>query len=104
MNEVSIENLIDLQKKNGPNLTRFQEIIAKSPLKIRLFITLQMSDYDNWKDGTYSGDTLELSRKVNHLIDLVEKWMIDGQPQGFEKFRKDETLIDWKEGNEEIKN
>ena len=37
-------------------MSKLQERLEKIPLKTRLFIGLQMNDYDNWKDGEYLGD------------------------------------------------
>lgn len=34
----------------------YKKILEETPLEIKLKVAFQMHDYENWKNGEYSGD------------------------------------------------
>ena len=64
-------------KKKIPIL---EKIRKETPLKTRLFISLQMEDYDNWENGDYNGDIKKLIKLTEWILEDVYKWIDDGMP------------------------
>ena len=64
-------------KKKIPIL---EKIRKETPLKTRLFISLQMEDYDNWENGDYNGDRKRLLKLTSDILKEVFEWVDDGMP------------------------
>lgn len=57
--------------KRNPRLEEIRRII---PLEISLRVSLQMDDYDNWRDGEYLGDMNKINNIVEIVLKDVEDW------------------------------
>ena len=62
-------------KKKIPIL---EKIRKETPLKTRLFISLQMEDYKNWDNGDYRGDIKKLIKSTSDILKEVFEWVDDG--------------------------
>lgn len=58
----------------------FDEVLKRTDLKTRLFVQLQMADYENWNNGDYLGDMTKLLAQVQSILETVYKWKDDGAP------------------------
>ena len=72
-----IESIIPEQNK--PSI---KEIVKRIPLKTRIFISLQMDDYDKWKNGEYLGDNDKLIKRTESILKDVFDWVDNGMPGG----------------------
>jgi alcohol dehydrogenase YqhD (iron-dependent ADH family) len=52
-----------------------ERTLAKTPLKTRIKVMLEMDDYENWENGTYQGDQEE---NANMIVGVVREWQKDG--------------------------
>lgn len=57
-----------------------ERILRKTPLSTRIFILLQMNDYDNWIDGEYLGDNDKLIELTKMILEDVYEWVDEGSP------------------------
>lgn len=67
--------------KEAITISNFDKILKSTPLKTRLWVVLQMDDYENWDNGDYKGNVEELKRKVELIKKEVEDWVEDGMPK-----------------------
>jgi hypothetical protein len=59
-------------------LDNIQKLLDETPLEIRIRITLQMADYDNWDNGTYHGDPELINRQLDAILSHIENWVEKG--------------------------
>jgi hypothetical protein len=87
------------------NLSKFNQVLKETPLETRLFIYLQMDDYDNWSNGEYKGDNVKIKEKVTHIIGILKLFNEDSASlhslptQGGVRLPNDEEVKDWYSGN-----
>lgn len=62
-------------------LEKYHQLLKGTPLKNRIFIYLQMDDYDNWVNGDYVGDSEKLNAIADGLVNKVNEWVSDGMPK-----------------------
>lgn len=62
-------------------IPNFKRILKETPLETRLFVYLQMDDYDNWDNGSYKGDNQKIKEKVTHIIGIMESFLKDSTTQ-----------------------
>lgn len=72
-------------KKKAPIKNIIAEHCKTHPIKMRLFVYLQMHDYTNWKSGQYTGDMKKLIEHTENILDDVFEWVDNGMPGGKDK-------------------
>ena len=55
----------------------FDSVSKNIPLQTRVYIHLQMEDFENWEDGKYKGDCDKLKKNTDQLIGIFMKWAKD---------------------------
>ena len=70
-----------------------EELLNSISLEGSIIIYLQMSDYDNWKDGKYYGC---VDNEVNDLLEIVDSWMKTKAP-----LREKDGMFQLKQTNSE---
>jgi len=53
---------------------KIQEVLDSTPLEISLMVTLTMTDYDNWDNGTYKGNKKLIKEQVESVLRIIEEW------------------------------
>jgi hypothetical protein len=66
----------------GNKARKIKSIMDRIPLKTSIFISLQMDDYDNWKDGEYLGDNEKIIKQTEWILKEVFSWVDNGMPGG----------------------
>lgn len=54
-----------------------EELLNSISLESSIRTYMEMSDYDNWKDGKYYG---YMDDQVNDLLEIVERWLKTKSP------------------------
>lgn len=56
------------------NLNKIQEILDSTPLETSIMVSLTMTDYDNWDNGTYNGNKKLIEEQVEGVLRIIEEW------------------------------
>lgn len=55
------------------------KILDQTSLETALRISFAMADYENWEDGSYTGDEELIKSQVESALHLIESWVEGGQ-------------------------
>jgi hypothetical protein len=55
------------------------KILDQTSLETALRISFAMADYENWEDGSYTGDEELIKSQVESALHLIETWVEGGQ-------------------------
>lgn len=56
-----------------------EKILDQTSLETALRISFAMADYENWEDGSYTGDGELIKSQVESALHLIETWVEGGQ-------------------------
>jgi hypothetical protein len=56
-----------------------EKILNETSLETALRISFAMLDYENWEDGSYSGDEELIKSQVESALHIIETWVEKGQ-------------------------
>lgn len=56
-----------------------EKILDQTSLETALRISFAMADYENWEDGSYTGDEELIKIQVESALHLIETWVEGGQ-------------------------